>query len=132
MVNCFGSRTALVVTTTPATSGPTNVLLCCPTIRSNISPLELDNVIRQIPDVADVATVSVPDEIYGKQVFVDIQPKESRWISPDAVVEHCGRLLADFKMPHEVIFRDALPKTERGKMDRSAVSDLWKAEHATA
>ena len=72
------------------------------------------------------------EHIHGKQVFVDIQPKESRWISPDAVLERCGRLLTDFKMPHEVIFRDALPKTERGKMDPNARSDLWKAEHATA
>ena len=107
------------------------MLLCCPTIRSNISPLEIDNVIRQIPDLADVATVGVLDDIHGKQVFVDIQPKESRWISPDAVLERCGRLLTDFKIPHEVIFRDALPKTERGKIDPNARSDLWKAEHVT-
>ena len=38
--------------------------------RSIISPLEIDNVIRQIPDVADVATVGVPDGTYGKQVVV--------------------------------------------------------------
>ncbi|MAJ93288.1 MAG: hypothetical protein CBC23_001715 [Rhodospirillaceae bacterium TMED63] len=60
------------------------------------------------------------------------QPRESRWISPDAGLERCGRLLTDFKMPHEVISRNALPKTERCKMDRNARSDLWKAEHATA
>jgi len=74
----------------------------------------------------------VPDDIHGKQVFVDIQPKESRWISPNAVLERCGRLLTDFKIPHEVIFRDALPKTERGKMDANALWDLWRAEHETA
>lgn len=71
-------------------------------------------------------------EQYSRQAgFRRHQPRESRWISPDAVLERCGRLLTDFKMPHEVIFRDALPNTERGKMDRNARSDLWKAEHAT-
>ena len=117
MVNCFRSQTLWVATSKPVTSGPTNVLLCCPTIRSIISPLEIDNVIRQIPDVADVATVGVPDGTYGKQVVVDAIREKS----PDAVLEHCGGLLADFKMPHEVIFRDALPKTGRGKMDRNAL-----------
>ena len=80
--------------------------------RSIISPLEIDNVIRQIPDVADVATVGVPDGTYGKQV-VYIHSRETA----ECRAEHCGGLLADFKMPHEVIFRDALPKTGRGKMD---------------
>jgi len=98
----------------------------------NISPLEIDNVILQMPDVADVATVGVPDDIYGEQVVVYIQPKDECWLTPEQVLEHCGRLLADFKMPHEVIFRDALPKTERGKMDRNALADLWKTEHAAA
>ena len=106
------------------------MLLCCPTVRSNISPLEIDNVIWQLPDVADVAKVGVLNTIHGKQVFIILA--ESRWISPDAVLERCGRLLTDFKMPHEVIFRDALPNSERGKMDRNPLSDLWKAEHATA
>ena len=74
----------------------------------------------------------MPDDIYGNQVFVYIQPRESWWISPDAVQEHCGQLLANFKMSHELIFRDALPKTERGKMDANALWDLWRAEHETA
>ena len=98
----------------------------------NISPLEIDNVVLQMPDVADVATIGVPDEIYGEQVIVYIQPKEGRWVTPDAVLAHCGRLLAEFKMPNEVIFRDALPKTARGKMDRNALADLWKADHAVS
>ena len=97
----------------------------------NISPLEIDNVILQMSNVAEVATIGVPDEIYGEQVVVYIQPKDGRWIEPEAVLEHCGRTLAEFKMPHAVIFREELPKTERGKMDRNALSEEWKREHAT-
>jgi len=98
----------------------------------NISPLEIDNVILQMPDVADVATVGVPDPIYGEKVVVYIQPKVEQWLTVEAVLEHCGRHLADFKMPHEVIFRDELPKTQRGKMDRNALATEWKAENAVA
>ena len=98
----------------------------------NISPLEIDNVILQMPDVADVATVGVPDPVYGEQVIVYIQPKVEHWLTVEAVLEHCGRHLAHFKMPHEVIFRDKLPKTQRGKMDRNALAAEWKAENAVA
>ena len=98
----------------------------------NISPLEIDNVILQMEDVADVATVGVPDDVYGEKVIVYIQPKENVWLLPEAVLEHCGRHLAEFKLPNQVIFRDALPKTERGKMDRNALAAQWKAENAPA
>ncbi|MEE2998265.1 MAG: class I adenylate-forming enzyme family protein [Pseudomonadota bacterium] len=96
----------------------------------NISPLEIDNVILQMSDVADVATVGVPDVTYGEQVVVYVQPKDFCRITPETVLEHCSRLLAEFKIPYEIIFREALPKTERGKMDRNALSEEWKREHA--
>ena len=94
--------------------------------------MDSNNVILQMPDVADVATVGVPDPVYGEQVIVYIQPKVEQWLTVEAVLEHCGRHLADFKMPHEVIFRDELPKTQRGKMDRNALTAEWKAENAVA
>ena len=76
MVICFRSQTVSVANSKPATSGPTNVLLYCSTIRSNISPLEIDNVIRQIPGVADVATGSVLNNIHCTQVVVDTSRKK--------------------------------------------------------
>ncbi|MBI05206.1 MAG: hypothetical protein CMI96_05250 [Pelagibacteraceae bacterium] len=97
----------------------------------NISPLEIDNVILQMPAVADVATVGVPDVTYGEQVIVYIQPKESSRITPENVLDHCSHLLAEFKIPYQVIFRKTLPKTERGKMDRNALCEEWKREQAT-
>ena len=98
----------------------------------NISPLEIDNVILQMPGVADVATVGVPDSIYGEQVIVYVQARDGIALTKAAVIEQCGHHLADFKMPQEVIFRDALPKTERGKMDRNALAAEWKTAQATA
>ncbi|MEC7489511.1 MAG: class I adenylate-forming enzyme family protein [Pseudomonadota bacterium] len=93
----------------------------------NISPLEIDNVVLQMPDVADVATIGVPDPIYGEQVVVFVQPKDGQTTTTDAVRAHCRVFLADFKLPHEIIFRRKLPKTKRGKMDKKALADDWEA-----
>lgn len=98
----------------------------------NISPLEIDNVVLQLPGVADVATVGVPDSTYGEQVIIFVQPRKDLNLTADEIVAHCGRHLADFKMPQEVIFRDDLPKTQRGKMDRNALTEEWKAANAPA
>ena len=98
----------------------------------NISPLEIDNVVLQLPGVADVATVGVPDPVYGEQVVVYIALRDGASLDAETAIEHCRRHLAPFKIPREVIFRSALPKTERGKMDRNALSAEWKSAHAPA
>ena len=98
----------------------------------NISPLEIDNIVLQMPGIADVATVGVPDSIYGEQVVVYIQSKVDTSLSRSDVIAHCDRHLADFKRPRDVLFRDELPKTSRGKMDRNALVEDWKSTHPTA
>lgn len=92
----------------------------------NISPLEIDNVILQMPDIADVATVGVPDPTYGEKVVTYFVPAADARVEPDAVMAHCVQHLADFKVPGEIILRDALPRTARGKMDRRALAEAWK------
>ena len=98
----------------------------------NISPLEIDNIVLRMPGIADVATVGVPDSIYGEQVVVYVQATTDANVSTSDVIAHCGRHLAEFKQPHHVLFREELPKTSRGKMDRKALLADWTATHITA
>ena len=44
--------------------------------------------------------------------------------------EHCGARLAAFKVPAHVIVVDAIPKTERGKVARRALEQLWRERGA--
>ena len=89
----------------------------------NISPLEIDNIVLQMPGIADVATIGVPDPTYGEQVVVNVVAENG--IEPEDVFHHCRQHLAVFKMPQEVVLRDELPKTARGKMDRRALVEEW-------
>lgn len=98
----------------------------------NISPLEIDNVVLQYPGVAEAATVGVPDATFGEQVVIFVAAAEGATLSEQSLIAHCGQHLADFKMPQEIVFRDELPKTARGKMDRQALSDSWKSAKAMA
>ena len=91
----------------------------------NISPLEIDNVVLRMPGVADVATVGVPDSVYGQQVVVYVAPHGDVRIDADSVRAYCARHLAEFKMPGSIVLRDNLPKTARGKMDRNALAREW-------
>ena len=96
---------------------------------ANIAPVEIDNIVLELPEVAEVATVGVADRIYGQEVVVYVTPRAGAEIDEARIFDHCRTRLPEAKMPKQVIFRDALPKTERGKMDRNALAEAWKREN---
>ncbi len=50
--------------------------------------------------------------------------------SAESVLAHCAGRLAEFKRPKQVIFRDALPRNARGKLDRGSLAEQWKRQFA--
>jgi acyl-CoA synthetase (AMP-forming)/AMP-acid ligase II len=94
----------------------------------NIAPLEIDNVVSELADVAEAAAVGVPDRIYGEEVVLYVAPKAGGGLTIDDVLDHCRARLSTAKVPKNVVFRDSLPKNDRGKMDRNALAELWKNE----
>ena len=95
-----------------------------------ISPLEIDDVLATHPDIAEAATVGVPDNIYGEEVVSYVVCRPGASPSAESVIAHCGAALAEFKTPKQVFFRDTLPRNSRGKLDRAALAEVWKRENA--
>ncbi len=93
---------------------------------ANISPVEIDSILLQMPDIAEAATVGVPDAIYGEEVVSYVVANEGRTLSEDDVLTHCRGRLPDFRMPKQIVFRDSLPRSERGKVNRNAIVEDWK------
>ena len=98
----------------------------------NISPVEIDNVLAEHPDVAEAAAVGVPDPIYGEEVVCCVVCRDGASADADSVLAHCRTRLADFKAPKQVMFLDALPRNDRGKLDRAAVARTWKENQVPA
>ena len=96
----------------------------------NISPVEIDNVLSRHPDIVDAAACGVPDKVYGEEVVCYVVARADSALTEDAVITHCGETLAPFKTPKQVIFTGALPKNERGKLDRKALTEEWKRANA--
>ena len=91
----------------------------------NISPMEIDYVISQFPGISAVASVGVPDDIYGEEVaaFVVINKDVSPRV--DEILHHCRTYLAEIKVPKSIHIINALPRNARGKLDRKALKELW-------
>lgn len=94
----------------------------------NIAPLEIDGVIAELDGIADVCTVGVPDPIYGEEVVSYVTLRNGSYLTARAILAHCETRLPDFKRPRQVILRDSLPRTVRGKLDRNALASAWRQE----
>lgn len=94
----------------------------------NISPMEIDNVLTGLDGIAEAAVIGIPDAIYGEEVIAYVVAEAGADIAPEDVIARLADLLPEPKRPKAIHVRAGLPKTERGKLDRQALRDGWKAE----
>ncbi len=92
----------------------------------NVTPQEVEAVLRQHPAVADAAVVGLPDPEWGHIVAAAVVPRPERSPSPQELQAHCRAHLAGYKIPRRFVFVDALPRTASGKLRRAAVRALFR------
>jgi acyl-CoA synthetase (AMP-forming)/AMP-acid ligase II len=82
----------------------------------NVSPVEVEDVLRQHPDVDDVAVIGTPHPKWGEQVTAVIVLRRGARLTADAVAGFAAARLAGFKKPRRVEFVDALPRNATNKV----------------
>ncbi|MDM0091727.1 MULTISPECIES: AMP-binding protein [unclassified Variovorax] len=83
----------------------------------NVFPNELENVISLCPGVVECAAIGVPDEKQGEAIKVFVVRKDAT-VTEEAVLRYCNENLTGYKRPRHIEFKDALPKTNVGKILR--------------
>lgn len=93
-----------------------------------VSPKEVENVLYAMPGVKEAAVIGVPDPILGSalKAFISLAPGVT--FTDREVIRHCAQNLEDFMVPKFVVFRDALPKTDTGKVSRREVAEMEAAQ----
>lgn len=86
-----------------------------------VFPEEVENVIKQLPEIADCAVVGVPDKRFGEVVAAVVTAAPGRKVSTEAVIEHCNRHLAGYKKPRTVHVVDQVPRQDNGKLAYSEI-----------
>ena len=94
----------------------------------NISPLEIEDAILEMPGIAEVAAIGIEDKIYGEGVAALVVLQQQCSIMPEDVINHCKQKLSEVKIPATVRILSSLPKTDRGKLDRKSLKELWSEE----
>lgn len=84
----------------------------------NVYPVEVENAIFHLEDVADVAIIGIPDERWGETGQAFVVTKAGHSLTQFEVISHCRSKLARFKCPAIVTFVDDLPRTATGKVHK--------------
>ena len=93
----------------------------------NIYPREVEEALYQHPAVAEAAVFGVPDPVWGEAVKACVALKPGRHASAEELLAHCASLVAGYKKPRSVEFRDELPKNPNGKIAKKVLrAPYWR------
>jgi len=95
-----------------------------------VSADEIERLIQQLDQVADVAVLPLPDVVLGERVCACVVPAPGRSLTLPVLRQTLTDLgVAAYKMPESLVVLDDLPQTSVGKADKKALARML---HATA
>jgi malonyl-CoA/methylmalonyl-CoA synthetase len=89
-----------------------------------LSALEIEEVLREHPDVAEVAVVGIPDEAWGERVVAAIVARPQKRCDEATLRAFAKARLAAYKVPKQFVFMEELPKNALGKVIKPALAAL--------
>jgi malonyl-CoA/methylmalonyl-CoA synthetase len=89
-----------------------------------VSALEIEEVLRTHPAVAECAVVGVADAEWGERVCAAVEPRGEA-ITLDALLPWARERLAPYKLPRALLAVDALPRNAMGKVVKPEVAKLF-------
>ena len=83
-----------------------------------VLPFEIEEVIKQIPEIIDVAAFGIKNEIFGQVIKLHVVKSKESNIDKSKILIHCMKNLEKFKIPNKIDFVEEIPKTSYGKVKR--------------
>ena len=88
-----------------------------------VAPAELEALLLTHPSIADAAVVGVADDEAGERPRAFVVVKEGQQLSAEDVTAFTAEHVATYKVIHDVVFTDAIPKSASGKILRRLLRD---------
>jgi acyl-coenzyme A synthetase/AMP-(fatty) acid ligase len=84
---------------------------------------EIETVLCSHPEIKNAVIIPIPDELIGNRLLAVVEPLMVDKISRDDVLKYCMAQLPRYMVPETVQFRECLPMTSSGKVDRKKLSE---------
>jgi len=79
---------------------------------------EIESALLSHPGVREAAAIAVPDEVVGNRIKAFVAAHERESLLAAELQHHCGTRIPKYMIPEFIEFRESLPKTSTGKVDR--------------
>ncbi len=96
--------------------------VCINTAGEKVYPEEVEEVLKEFPDIEDALVVGLPDEKWGQAVTAVVQPVAGVACDESVVRDFVRERLAGYKVPKRVLFKDTLGRAPNGKADYKGIT----------
>jgi len=87
----------------------------------NIYSREVEEALAPHPAVREVAVIGVPHEKWGESVAAVVVLQPGQRAGADELIAYCKSRIAPYKAPKSIVFTEALPRLNTGKIDKVAL-----------
>lgn len=94
----------------------------------NLSPVEIAGAIAEHDAVRDVAVIGVPHPVLGQVPVAVVVPASDPCGLAEVLMAHCAARLSKAKVPDRIVYRDALPRNDGGKVRKDVLLAAIKPE----
>jgi acyl-CoA synthetase (AMP-forming)/AMP-acid ligase II len=89
----------------------------------NVYPIELERVLDQHPEIESAAVVGIPDPDFGQRLKAVVIRKRDSTLDQSTLIEWLRPRVARYQMPVVTEFRQELPYTPLGKLDKKSLRE---------
>jgi len=94
----------------------------------NVSPQEVENVIRRAGGVQDCCVLGIADRRWGERVVAAVVPGPGAHPTPEGIQAFCKENLHPWKCPKQVLVVEQLARNAMGKVVKEKVAALFEAD----
>lgn len=96
----------------------------------NVYPAELERLLADHADVADVAVIGVPDEKLQESICAVVVRVDGSGLEAKDIMSYCAQFVARYKIPRHVWFVDSLPRNAAGKVLKQRLREEFRSSSA--
>ena len=90
----------------------------------NIYPKDIEDVMRNITGIKEVAVIAKDDPLLGETVSAYLVKQNGNTVNIRSIKQHCALHLSGYQFPKEIQFIDQLPKNSMGKVQKHRLVEI--------
>ena len=83
-----------------------------------VSPKEIEACLHDMEGVIEAAVIGLPDDLLGQAIKAFVVADATYELTEAGLMKYCQQNLEPFMLPKYIEFRDSLPKSPNGKIDK--------------